>query len=230
MNKQGPGKIGWTDWTLNPIRGLCPMDCKLSDGRSYCYMRPLHRRFKWNHRVMLYPAILQQIYIRQKPMKCFTCSGFEIFHPIVKPEWRDEIFRVISDNPQHTFQILTKMPENIDRPMPKNVHLGISLPDTTNWVGRVVALKEAIAKRKFISFEPLLTPYFGVRGIPSFVDQVIIGRLTQHGKKYDPDSLTIREMIQYARENNTAIFLKDNLIPIMGKDFVGKHKEFPGEK
>ena len=39
MNKT---KIEWTDYTINPVKGLCPMAC------SYCYARAMYKRFRWN--------------------------------------------------------------------------------------------------------------------------------------------------------------------------------------
>ncbi len=39
MNKT---KIPWCDYTINPVKGLCPMACE------YCYARKMYKRFKWN--------------------------------------------------------------------------------------------------------------------------------------------------------------------------------------
>ena len=38
INKQGQGKIDWTDWSWNPISG-----CK--HGCEYCYMLRMEKRF-----------------------------------------------------------------------------------------------------------------------------------------------------------------------------------------
>ena len=217
MNKTN---IEWTDYSLNPIRGLCPKDCTLPNGQSYCYMRPIYKRFKRPQCVMFYPAVLQEIYIRQQPMRCFMCSGFEIFHPIVKSEWRDEIFRVISDNPRHTFQILTKMPENIDRPMPDNVWLGVSVTTGMDW-WRWSYLIRAKAKIKFVSHEPILqeTVYF-----PNDCDWLIVGRLTNYGKKRDPKVGYLQELVGKSIVNRTPIFMKNNLKGIWGPNLI---QEFP---
>lgn len=32
-------KIEWTDYSINPIKGLCPVACKDNQGKSYCYAR-----------------------------------------------------------------------------------------------------------------------------------------------------------------------------------------------
>ena len=102
MNKT---KIEWTDYTWNPIKGLCPVDCKLPDGRSYCYARKIYKRFK------LSPELAHiQTTLPKKPAKVFVCSTIEIFHPAIPREWRDIIFNNIKAHPQHVFQILTKFP------------------------------------------------------------------------------------------------------------------------
>ena len=70
---------------------------------------------------------------------------------MAKDWWRDLIFEVIEKNPQHIFQILTKMPENIDRVMPDNVWLGVTITNREDMY-RIAILKNKIANIKFISF------------------------------------------------------------------------------
>lgn len=43
MNKT---KIPWCDYTINPVKGLCPVDCKDNEGKSYCYARRLSQKMK----------------------------------------------------------------------------------------------------------------------------------------------------------------------------------------
>ena len=38
MNKS---KIEWTDYSWNPIKGLCPVGC------WYCYAKKMYKRFGW---------------------------------------------------------------------------------------------------------------------------------------------------------------------------------------
>ncbi|NIM05124.1 MAG: DUF5131 family protein, partial [Armatimonadetes bacterium] len=44
MNRQGPGKIDWTDYTWNPQTG-CHHNCTTPSGESYCYARKIAERF-----------------------------------------------------------------------------------------------------------------------------------------------------------------------------------------
>lgn len=171
MNKS---KIEWTDYSWNPTRGLCPVDCKLPDGRSYCYARRMYQRFGWNPRLGFNSDELWQPSGIKKPSCIFVCSTFELFHSSTDEEvhierdpvsedaffgksFRDWIFHVIEDNPQHTFQILTKFPQNIDRPMPDNVWLGVSVTNHADAFERIpILLNDVEARVRFVSIEPIL--------------------------------------------------------------------------
>ena len=213
MNKQGKGKIEWTNFTWNPIKGLCPVGC------SYCYARAMYKnpRYGWNHSVRLDEDELVRPMVRLKPAKIFLCSTFEIFHPAAG-EYRDAIFDVIKACPQHTFQILTKMPQYITRKMPDNVWLGTSITEKRDFGKRLPGLYKAKARVKFISFEPLLDEdmdAFRYQGwLGGKVNWIILGRLTGHGKKQDPSLRMIQNMTAYARSENIPIFLKHNLSDI----------------
>ncbi len=222
--------IEWTDFSWNPIKGLCPVDCKLPDGKSYCYGKAIYNRFDWLQEGIgeigyLAEWELEQPIKRKKPAKIFVCSTYELFHSPDKFA-RDEVFKIIEKCPQHTFQILTKFPQNIDRPMPDNVWLGVTVTkaDEENW-RRIYRLEQAKAKLKFISFEPLL----GLLN-QSFISNAeifnwfIFGRLTGHGKEYDPDKRWIEPAIDYFRGYNKPVFLKNNLKEIWGEPLI---QEFP---
>lgn len=222
-------KIEWTDYTWNPIKGLCPVDCKLPDGKSYCYAKAIYNRFEWMQEDIgeygyLAEWELEQPIKRKKPTKIFTCSTFELFHPCTK-SIRDAIFKTIESCPQHTFQILTKFPENIDRPMPDNVWLGVSVTGGKD-LWRVKELYDSVAKIKFISIEPLLSDIEISVKYAAFenIDWVIIGRLTGHGNKYNPklyDLVEIRHVIKILK---IPLFLKNNLKSIWGENLI---QEFP---
>ncbi len=240
-------KIEWTDYVFNPIKGACPVDCKLPDGRSYCYARKIYKRFTpqwrgWNStdEIFVLADEFVQLDKLKKPSKIFVCSTFELFHPSVKKHihW---VFNAIEKNPQHTFQILTKFPQNIDRPMPDNVHLGTTITGPEDFESRSYHLgkRETKAKLKFWSIEPLLAdilePMLDKDGSWKYIAEeekirwIIIGRLTGHGHKYNPKWDWINRIISYARHYDIPVFLKDNLIPIMGKKYVMWLRQFPKE-
>ena len=145
----------------------------------------------------------------------------ELFHPDIPKHWRDMIFGVIKRHPQHTFQILTKMPENIDRPMPDNAWLGVSITDDDKLYGRYQDLLDAEARIKFISFEPL----FNLSYLPLRINWVIIGRLTGYGRRYDPSLAVLKSMVDTYRAEKISIFLKDSLKEIWGEPLIQEYPE-----
>ena len=218
-------KIEWTDYSWNPIKGLCPVGCKLPDGKIYCYGRRIYKRFKFSPGIIMDKEELEKPLFIKNPSRIFVCSTFELFHSeTINVEfedmggqwvsWREGIFDVIEACPQHTFQILTKFPQNIDRPMPDNVWLGVSITEPKEMAPRIKNLYRARAKLKFISFEPLLgdVGQFRFQGwLDGQADWIIIGRLTGHGRVFDPKDYWIRSLLNHAKKFNTPIFLKNNL-------------------
>lgn len=214
--------IGWTDWTWNPIKGVCPVGC------WYCYARRIYKRFGMEEYLRF--KLPNNADLPRRSSKIFVCSTIELFHPSIPRKWRDAIFLFILHHPQHTFQILTKMPENIDREMPDNVWLGVTVTSYLDYPANINFLREAKARVKFMSIEPLLKygfPILGKIGIPDWLKWIIIGRLTGSGKKHDPPKEWILDIVNNAKSAKIPIFLKDNLRGIWGDDLIQK---FPKEK
>jgi protein gp37 len=167
---------------------------------------------------------------RRKGKRIFVCSTFDIFHPITKTlivptpgksiSVRDAIFDVIERRPDNTFIVLTKLPQNIDRPMPPNVWLGVSMTgpaDTWRWT----ELKKHTASVRFISAEPLLEPH--TLFLP-FPDWLILGRLTGHGKKDDPSLDMLHWIYADCKQEKVPLFMKSNLAGIWPGELI---QEFP---
>jgi len=224
MNKT---KIEWCDFTWNPIKGLCPVGC------WYCYARKMYKRFKWDEKIDFLISekdVIQMMII--EPARIFVCSTMEMFHPNIPSHLRDSIFYIIEKNPRHTFIILTKMPENIDRPMPDNTWLGVSVTGVDGDDDRIRFLCNGTKPRvKFVSFEPLLGDLAtkGWNVFPDYVDALswcIMGRLTGHGHVHDPTQANIKRIYQECRNAGIPVFLKDNLRGLWKGPFV---QEFPME-
>lgn len=200
MNKT---KIEWTDYTKNPIKGKCRIACE------YCYAIRHYNRFKWNPEIRFAPSVLKEIKNIKEPSKIFLCSTHEIFGGWIERSWQQAIFDTIWDNSNHTFQILTKLPENIPNIyMPPNLWLGVTI-DKQKTIRRKDYLLKTDAGIKFISFEPLLEEInIDLDGI----DWVIIGAETGNRKgKIKPKKEWIEELIGNARIEGIPIFLKNNL-------------------
>ena len=209
--------IGWCDITRNPIKGRCKGGC------WYCYYsgkRGMLNRLKVDPEILINLAIFDKL--PKKPKRIFLCSTHDLFGSWIPHHWRDMIFQEIAKHPQHTFQILTKFPQNIDRNMPHNVWLGMTVPNNGNMIN-TWRLGRKEAKIRFVSIEPLLEridPYM----IHYSCNWIIVGRLTGYGHQHDPEKGWIEEIVWKARERDIPIFLKDNLKEIWGENLI---QEFP---
>ena len=92
----------------------------------------------------------------------FTCSMSDLFIEEID-SYRDDIWRIIRETPNLTYQILTKRPERIRYHLPrdwgsgyKNVWLGVSAENGNAFDKRVPPLLEIPVGIRFSSFEPLL--------------------------------------------------------------------------
>lgn len=206
-------KIEWCDYTINPVKGLCPMAC------PYCYARAMYKRFKWNPEIRYtsrWNAELPWI----KPSRIFIGSTIELFGDWIPTEWLEDIFLKVKLDSQHTFIFLTKQPQNLIKfsPFPDNCQIGLSVThqgvgeSNHGCSGAIPSLEDIDARVKFISFEPLLSsinPSFA-----EFVDWVIIGQQTPPSKKTSPKIEWVQEIVEAADRAGVPVFLKNNLKPL----------------
>lgn len=150
--------IEWTDHTWNIAVGCDKVDadCKF----CYMYRQSLNgTRYKPNQ-VTRTKTVFNLPNKIKEPSKIFTSSLTDFFHEEID-SFRSEAWDIIRNNPQHTFQILTKRPERIIDHLPedwgggwKNVWLGTSIGSSKS-IHRMVELSTIEAKIKFLSIEPL---------------------------------------------------------------------------
>jgi protein gp37 len=208
-------KIEWATHSWNPIKGICPEGC------WYCYARAIYRRFKLDERLEFHVTRGEIAKMdRLPPSRIFVCSTMEMFAPSVETTWRDKIFQTIEMFPKHTFIILTKRPERIDRPMPPNVWLGVSVTgDKDSW--RIAELKKKKARVRFVSLEPFLG-FFPKD--TKWIDWFLVGRLTGHGNRRNP-ARAILEAIQFGLQmHGVPLFMKNNLSGIWSGPLI---QEYP---
>jgi protein gp37 len=184
--------IEWTEATWNPVTG-CD---RVSPGCDHCYALTLAARLKamgspkYQHDgdprtsgpgfgVTLHPDELTAPRRWRRPRRVFVNSMSDLFHPKVPTEFITEVFAVMADTAQHSYQVLTKRPKRARRllrdlntpPLP-NVWVGVSVEDDER-TDRVAVLRETSAAIRFLSCEPLLGP------LPSLdltgIDWVIVG-------------------------------------------------------
>jgi protein gp37 len=95
----------------------------------------------------------------------------DLFHDDIPFEFIRKVFDVMTETPQHTYQVLTKRAENLEQlaeklPWPSNVWMGVSV-ENSDYTWRIDHLRRTPAAIKFLSLEPLLGPLdqLDLRGI-----------------------------------------------------------------
>lgn len=218
----GKTTIEWCDVTWNPVRG-----CSLvSAGCSQCYAMKQAHRFSgkggayegltkmtshgptWTGRARVVPELLEAPLHWRKPQRIFVNSMSDLFHEDVPDEFIGDVFQTMACAPQHTFQILTKRPERMQRlftndvwiddayagvfPLP-NVWLGVSVEDQETADQRIPLLLKTPAAVRFISAEPLLEA----------IDLTKIVVPDDHAGKYAGHGYTFNALI---REDDLTMF------------------------
>lgn len=169
--------IEWTDHTFNPWIGCT----KVSPGCANCYAERefdhRHHKAKWGAgqpRVRTSPGTWAQPLRWDRAAakagvraRVFCASLADVFDHEVDPQWRSDLFALISQCPHLDWLLLTKRPENMTRMLPVGWLTGETEPWPNVWLGttvenqataneRVPHLLEVPARVRFLSCEPLL--------------------------------------------------------------------------
>ncbi len=226
--------IEWTELTWNPTTGCT----KVSAGCKNCYAEVMANRltamgapgYENNFKLTLQPSRLKQPLERKKPTTYFVNSMSDLFHEDI-PDWfLDEVFSVIKQTPQHTYQILTKRAERLpayfaDRECPQNVWLGVSVEDKRHGVPRIDYLRQVNAHIRFLSVEPLLEDIgkIDLEGI----HWVIVGGESGHKARPMREEWVINVQLQ-AERAGAAFFFKQ--WGGWGADGVKRNKKHNGRE
>jgi protein gp37 len=224
--------IEWTEQTWNPTTGCT----KISPGCKHCYAETMARRLHAmgangyinNFKLTLQPNRLSQPLLRKKPTVYFVNSMSDLFHEDVPDAFLDQVFHVIRQTPQHTYQILTKRAERLPsyfgtRACPDNIWLGVSVEDREYGIPRIGHLRNINASVRFLSIEPLLED-LGQMDL-SGIHWVIVGG--ESGHKARPMRLEWVENIQTQTEAAGAAFFFKQWGG-WGADGVKRHKKANG--
>ncbi|MEV5568703.1 phage Gp37/Gp68 family protein [Spirillospora sp. NPDC052269] len=207
--------IEWTDATWNPTTG-CD---RTSPGCDNCYALALARRLKAmgaakyqadgdprtsgpGFALTLHPDTLNQPRTWRTPRMVFVNSMSDLFHARVPLTFIQQVFDVIADTPQHTYQVLTKRARRLHRlshelDWPPNLWMGVSV-ENADVLHRVDDLRAVPATVRFLSCEPLLAPLPGLN--LDGIGWVIVGGESGPGHRpVDPNwVLDIRDLCQEA--------------------------------
>jgi protein gp37 len=161
--------IEWTNATLNPVRGCT----KVSPGCARCYAETFAERFRGvpgnayeqGFDLRLVPEKLAEPLRWARPRMIFVNSMSDLFHEGVPDDYIAAFARVMQLANWHTYQVLTKRSERMhdllrtrlrDVASAPHVWWGVSVEDRRHGLPRVERLRQAPARVRFLSIEPLL--------------------------------------------------------------------------
>ena len=159
-------KIEWTEVTWNPTTGCT----KISTGCKNCYAEKMALRlksmgiakYKNGFEVALHPELLKEPYKWNTSRMVFVNSMSDLFHEDIPFSFIEKVFKVMNDNLEHTFQILTKRAELLYHYSNRlkwtpNIRVGVTV-ESAEYLERIDFLREVPAAIRFLSLEPLLSP------------------------------------------------------------------------
>lgn len=207
--------IEWTELTWNPVTG-CD---KISAGCKFCYAEVMAKRLKAmgvekyqnEFKLTIHEDELATPYTWKKSKVVFVNSMSDLFHKDVPIEFIQKVFRVMKENPQHVFQVLTKRADVMlyyDKEgwldWSHNIWMGVSV-ENEKAMKRIDLLRQSNARTKFLSCEPLIGP------LPKLnlknIDWVIVGG--ESGRKPRPMKKEwVLDIKQQCEKKDVAFFFK----------------------
>lgn len=179
-------KIEWTDATWNPVRGCS----KISPGCTNCYAETFAERFRGvpghpfeqGFDLRLVPDKLTDPLRWRTSRMIFVNSMSDLFHEQVPDDYIVNVARVMRLANWHTYQVLTKRSERMRDLLEgklrfvsdqANIWWGVSIENRKHGLPRLEHLREAPARVRFLSIEPLIEDLgtFSLKGI----NWVIVG-------------------------------------------------------
>jgi len=204
---------GTQGYSLNPLKGLCPMGCE------YCYGKGFYTHYKWNPEPRLAEDVLvyahDELSRTKKPRGIFMCSMFEW---LWDEKWAELIYSFCVMHKRHRFYLLTKLPERLSlfSPFPENCYIGATAVDNNGFRRAVVAFSRIEAVLTFVSFEPLLEHIkfadHTYNPMPN-IGWAIIGCQTKPIKL--PPKGAVEDILDAAGRANIPVFIKPPLSDIM---------------
>lgn len=206
-------KIEWTETTWNPTTGCT----KISSGCKNCYAERMTKRlqamgvnkYKNGFELCFHPETLEEPYSWRKPRTVFVNSMSDLFHENMPLDVIQKVFKVMNDNPIHTFQVLTKRADMLLKhsehlKWSKNIWVGVTVENQEN-VSRIDYLRKVNANVRFLSVEPLIgkIDYLDLENI----DWVIVGGESGPGARPMEENWVL-EIKKQSQNQDTPFFFK----------------------
>ena len=158
--------IPWTDVTLNVSTGCT----KCSRGCSICFAERETKRkvaqkcpkYRNGFNFTTHDDVLEQPYHWKKPRLVFVNSMSDFFHEEMPVDFMLKAFKVMTETPRHTYQLLTKRAERMAELSTQfnwtpNIWAGVTI-EHNDYVHRADCLRNVPAALRYLSLEPLLGP------------------------------------------------------------------------
>ncbi len=161
--------IEWTDATWNPVRGCT----KISPGCGHCYAETFAERFRGvaghpyeqGFDLKLVPEKLAEPLRWATPKMVFVNSMSDLYHEDVPESYIQAVVKVMRKANWHTYQVLTKRSERMrdllrtilsEAANEPHIWWGVSVENRRHGLPRIDHLRDAPARVRFLSIEPLL--------------------------------------------------------------------------
>jgi protein gp37 len=216
--------IEWTEMTWNPTTG-CD---KISAGCKFCYAEIMSKRlqamgidkYKDNFEVRIHEEALKTPYTWKKSKVVFVNSMSDLFHEDIPLDFIKKVFKVMNENPQHVFQVLTKRAERLleihkELKWSHNIWMGVSV-ENEKVKNRIDYLRKTNARVKFLSLEPLIGPLKKIN--LKNIDWVIVGGESGHKPRVMNPEWVINIHEQCIKSD----------VPFFFKQWGGKNKKATG--
>ncbi|MBK7387495.1 MAG: phage Gp37/Gp68 family protein [Bacteroidetes bacterium] len=205
--------IEWTEMTWNPTTGCT----KVSNGCKFCYAEIMSKRlqamgiekYKDAFKIRVHEDQLSLPYTWKSSKVVFVNSMSDLFHHDIPVDFIKKVFKVMNENPNHVFQVLTKRADRLlelhkELKWTHNIWMGVSVENelVTN---RINFLRKTDAKVKFLSCEPLIGPLTSLN--LKKIDWVIVGGESGH-KSRPMDVDWVLNIQEQCAKSNVAFFFK----------------------
>lgn len=208
--------IEWTNKTWNPTTGCT----RISKECDFCYaetetFRKMHNpnlpKYRLGFDVIVEHAYtLNEPLTWKKPCTVFVNSMSDLFHKDISLDFIKQVFKVMNDTPQHTYQVLTKRGDILEKHSEHlnwtdNIWMGVSVGNQIA-TRRIKSLVKCDAKHKFLSIEPLIEEITDIdlKGI----DWVIVGGESGSNEVRPMNKEWVLKIKEKCSEQNVAFFFK----------------------
>ena len=166
-------------------------------------------QYRNGFKLTLVPSVLNNPYSWKKPRIVFVNSMSDLFHEDVPLEYIQQVFEVMNNTPQHTYQVLTKRSKRLQLLASKlnwtpNIWMGVSV-ENERVSFRIRDLIKTPAAVKFLSLEPLIGAVKTLYA--DKIDWMIVGGESGPGAR-PLEKKWVVEIFRECRKNKVPFFFK----------------------